>query len=172
MNRIFYLNFALKVLTLTILAICFVRLALAKEVLAPEKFSGPISAGYRAAQKSKDICSKLFCYCGCDMTDEHTSLLDCFTSMHGVDCAICQEEALIAYKLKEQGKSLAQIQRAIDERFAAQYPWDEASPMYENYVKNLKISSKNVLNNKPINTIYSTKTKNGKTIKASHCCGH
>lgn len=99
------------------------------EVLDPEQFSGQIAAGYQAAKNAKEVCAKLFCYCGCDLTDDHVSLLDCFTGMHGVDCAICQEEAIIASNMKKQKKSLAQIQETIDDRFAAQYPWEEASPV-------------------------------------------
>ena len=79
-------------------------------VLDPNKFFGHAKSGYAAAQLCPEICAKLFCYCGCDMTDDHDSLLDCFTTDHGVDCHICQEEALIALKMKREGKSMKQIQ--------------------------------------------------------------
>lgn len=142
-----------------------------KNVIAPEKFSGPVAEGYRAAQKVPDLCAKLFCYCGCDKTDEHTSLLDCFTSMHGVDCPICQEEAVIACKMKEQGKSLSQIRTAVDERFSVLYPWDEASPVYENYIKSERLDNSRKSKARP-GTKYNTKTKNTKKSKQGHCCGH
>jgi hypothetical protein len=168
----FGLNFILKTLFVTTIFFSLNNSLLAKEVISPDKFSGPIAAGYRAAQKTKDICSKLFCYCGCDMTDEHTSLLDCFTSMHGVDCAICQEEAIIALQMKNQGKTLGQIQQTIDERFSAQYPWDEASPIYENYLKTFKVSAKHATAKKTGNTTYNTKTGIAAKKKSGHCCGH
>jgi hypothetical protein len=52
-----------------------------KIVLSPQTFFGNAQAGYDAAQQIPDICSKLFCYCGCEAkeTDDHSSLLDCFT---------------------------------------------------------------------------------------------
>lgn len=102
-------------------------------VLDPEKFFGNAKAGYMAAKEAPDVCLKLFCYCGCDLTDEHNSLLDCFTSDHGVDCHICQEEALIGLKMKRQGKSMAEIQKAVDIMFYKQYPFDEVSPALKKY---------------------------------------
>ncbi len=141
---------------------------MAKEVISPEKFSEPIASGYKAAQKAKDICSKLFCYCGCDLTDEHFSLLDCFTCLHGVDCAICQEEAIIALHMKEQGKPLALIQQTIDEKYSAQYPWDEPSFALERYLKSVKVGKIK------LRTKYNTgadKVKQ-KSKKQGHCCGH
>ena len=102
-------------------------------VLDPDKFFGNARAGYMAAKEAPDICLKLFCYCGCDLTDEHKSLLDCFTSDHGVDCHICQEEALIGLKMKRQGKSVAEIQKAVDIMFYKQYPFDEVSPALKKY---------------------------------------
>jgi hypothetical protein len=174
MNCLLSINFVPKLLLaiVVMLSLSGAVQAKAKEVISPEKFSGPIAAGYKAAQKAKDTCSKLFCYCGCDLSEEHTSLLDCFTSMHGVDCAICQEEAIIAWHMKEQGKSLGQIQKAIDERFAAQYPWDEASPVYESYLKNIKVSGVKIANRTTVRTKDNTKTKNLAKKRAGHCCGH
>lgn len=95
-----------------------------KPVLNPEKYFGKAKLGYMAAQRCPEICAKLFCYCGCDVTDEHGSLLDCFTSDHGVDCYICQEEALVALQMKKEGKSLAEIQKVIDQSYEKQYPFD------------------------------------------------
>lgn len=96
---------------------------LIKSVLDPEKYFGKAKLGYMAARLCPEICEKLFCYCGCDVTDEHSTLLDCFTSDHGVDCYICQEEALIALKMKREGKSLAEIQKVIDLQYEKQNPF-------------------------------------------------
>ena len=96
---------------------------LIKTVLDPEKYFGKAKLGYMAARLCPEICEKLFCYCGCDVTDEHSTLLDCFTSDHGVDCYICQEEALIALKMKREGKSLAEIQKAVDLQYEKQNPF-------------------------------------------------
>ncbi len=105
-------------------------------VLDPNRFFGHAKSGYAAAQLCPEICAKLFCYCGCDMTDDHDSLLDCFTSDHGVDCHICQEEALIALKMKREGKSMKQIQQAIDIMFEKEYPFDEPTAVIQKYRKN------------------------------------
>lgn len=106
-----------------------------KPVMDPEGFFGKASAGYEAAKKVPEICAKVFCYCGCDLTDSHQSLLDCFTSDHGADCPVCQDEAIMAMTLNSQGKTLAQIQRAIDEKFVKEYPYDNPSKALVQYRK-------------------------------------
>lgn len=118
---------SLSLLTAFVLATLPLQIALADAtalkapVLRPESFFGQAKLGYEAAQQAPEICSKLFCYCGCDMTDNHSSLLDCFTSDHGVDCSICQQEALIALKMKNEHKGLAEIQKAIDLKYTKEY---------------------------------------------------
>ena len=104
-----------------------------KEVLDPHQFFGQAKAGYVAAQKVPEICDKLFCYCGCDRTDCHGSLLECFTSDHGVDCHICQEEALLALKMHRKKKSLAEIQKYIDKRYEHEYPFQVESETLKKY---------------------------------------
>lgn len=103
------------------------------QVLDPNNYVGLVKAGYAAAKEIPDICDKLFCYCGCDLTDCHGSLLDCFTSDHGVDCRICQEEAILALKFHKQGKTLAQIQKIIDKRYEKEYPFEVESEALQRY---------------------------------------
>lgn len=107
------------------------------QVLDPEQFKDPtqilIKKGYLAAKTVPDICAKLFCYCGCDITDKHSSLLDCFTSDHGVGCPICIEEALIALAMHKKGKEICEIQYAVDKRYAKQYPFDSPSENLKKY---------------------------------------
>jgi hypothetical protein len=97
------------------------------QVLPSEQFFGEAQAAYEAAKECPDLIANLFCYCGCDVTDHHSSLLDCFTSNHSADCTICQEEVFIGLGMKKQGKTLAEIQRAIDEKFQSEYPFDKPS---------------------------------------------
>ena len=104
-----------------------------KEVLDPGKFFGLASFGYAAAKACPEVMSKLFCYCGCDLTDSHVSLLDCFTSIHGVDCHICQEEAILANKMNRENTPIAEIQKAIDEKYSHEYPFENDTPAYKNY---------------------------------------
>lgn len=102
-------------------------------VLAPEQFFGAAAMGYAAAKAVPHICHKLFCYCGCDITDSHSNLLDCFTSYHGADCHICQEEALLALKMNRDEQPIATIQKVIDETYSSKYPFKEDSPAYKKY---------------------------------------
>jgi len=114
----------------------------ANSVLNPSKFFGRASLGYKAAKQAPELCQKLFCYCGCDMTDSHSSLLDCFTCDHGADCQICQDEAIIGLHMQQEGKSLYKIQRAIDDAFSQQYPWDKPSAQLTKYRQSIKPDSK------------------------------
>jgi|688.fasta_scaffold668845_2 hypothetical protein len=110
-----------------------------KEVLDPAQFNVPIvRLSYEAAKSHPEIIEKLFCYCGCDLTASHSSLLDCFRSDHGVTCDYCQEEALLAAKLKMKGASLASIQKQVDQEFTKFYPFEQDTPAYKNY-KNTRL---------------------------------
>ncbi len=102
-------------------------------VLAPEQFFGVAAMGYAAAKAVPHVCHKLFCYCGCDITDAHTNLLDCFTNFHGADCHICQEEAMHALKMDRDEQPVSVIQKFIDETYASKYPFKEDSPAYKKY---------------------------------------
>jgi hypothetical protein len=92
-------------------------------VLDPSRFFGGAAMGYASAKAAPQVMSQLFCYCGCDATDKHQHLIDCFTSPHGVDCHICQEEAVAALKLNRDHTPIAEIQRQIDEEFSHHYPF-------------------------------------------------
>jgi hypothetical protein len=109
----------------------------AKEKLAPvlnaSQFVGEAAIGYASAKMIPEICAKLFCYCGCDITDNHNSLLDCYTSMHGVDCHICQEEASLALRLHRDGVSMEEIQRRVDEGYQDRYPFEKPTPALKRY---------------------------------------
>ncbi len=60
----------------------------------------------------------IYWYCGCDDVPDHYSLLSCFEGDGMAQgCVICQGEARLAYKLHKQGRSLAEIRRAIDRDF-------------------------------------------------------
>ena len=103
------------------------------QVLDPGQFFGEAAIGYASAKACPDICAKLFCYCGCDITDSHTNLLDCFTSYHGVDCHICQEEAVLALRLHRDGVPLEEIQKKVDMQYSSQYPFEQDTPAYKKY---------------------------------------
>ena len=139
-------------------------------VLPPEQFFGEAKAGYDAAQQCPEIIAKLFCYCGCDMTDNHSALLDCFTSDHGADCQICRGEAVLALQMKKKGATLAQIQQAVDEKFAKEYPFNQPTKPLVDYRKNrLWKPSKTGAAADSKKTTGAPKLLPGK--KAGNCCG-
>lgn len=103
------------------------------EVLPPSQFFGKAQMGYAAARLCPEIIVKLFCYCGCDFTDDHHNLLDCFATDHGADCHICQEAAILALKMKRDEKPIAEIQKAVDQKWEKEYPFMEPSPALKKY---------------------------------------
>lgn len=144
------------------------------QVLDPSQFFGEVQAAYAAAKECPDLCANLFCYCGCDFTDKHSSLLDCFTSEHSADCQICRDEVFMALGMKKQGKTLAEIQSAIDDKFSGEYPFKEPSPALAAY--RAKKAGKPLpkqpaaSNNKTSEADSPPVLKPGK--KAGNCCGH
>ena len=82
--------------------------------LAPEQFAGKTRLAYRAVGEMPRIVAQLPCYCHCDQGFGHKSLHTCFTDEHAAHCAVCVDEALLAYKLqKEDGLKPDQIREAI-----------------------------------------------------------
>jgi len=151
------------------------------KVLAPSQFVGPAAVGYTAAQACPEMLAKLFCYCGCDDTDKHSSLLDCFTTMHGADCQICTDEAVIAARMKKEGKTITEVQKFIDKKFASQYPFDKPTMQLVRY----RAISAGMQANAPASTsaiapastaastteISTDKPKLKPGAKAGDCCG-
>jgi hypothetical protein len=142
---------------------------------------GKPALGYEAAAAVPDICAKLFCYCGCDSPElqGHKSLLDCFTCDHGVDCSICQEEAIIAENLKKEGKTLSEIQAMIDKAYSDQYPWKtEPTDAYKKYRASIKsaagASPQDVKTNMnlPILDPSANAHPSAKRPHVGNCCGH
>ena len=86
--------------------------------LDPNQFIGPVKQAYIVAEKNPALLAQLHCYCGCDKTDGHQNLLDCYRGRHGATCEICTEEALLAQRMSEQGSPIDQIRDAIRRNFA------------------------------------------------------
>src|SRR6267142_1336120 len=82
--------------------------------LAPKQFPDALNRNvYELAAKVKPVLYQQPCYCYCDRSIGHKSLLDCFASEHGSQCDICQKEAVLAYQQTQKGKTPAQIRAAI-----------------------------------------------------------
>jgi len=69
---------------------------------------------YVVAGRVKKVLYQQPCYCHCDRSSGHGSLLDCFVSRHGSGCDICQKEAFYSYEQTRKGKTPAQIRQAIE----------------------------------------------------------
>ena len=87
--------------------------------LDPNQFTGPVKQAYTIAEKNPALLAELHCYCGCDRTEGHQNLLDCYRGRHGETCEMCTEEALLADRMSEQRLPLDQIRDAIRRRFAS-----------------------------------------------------
>jgi hypothetical protein len=86
--------------------------------LPPEKFYGKTKDAYRMVREIPQTIAQLPCYCHCDRGFGHKSLYSCFEDDHASHCAVCVDEALMAYKLEKEEK-LGPTQ--IRDRIIAQY---------------------------------------------------
>ena len=86
--------------------------------LDPKRFTGPVREAYEIAEKDPALLAQLHCYCGCDKTDGHKNLLDCFRDSHGSSCAICVGEARDAEAMANRGTPIEQILDALRARYA------------------------------------------------------
>ena len=86
--------------------------------LAPEQFTGKVREAYRIAKEIPQTLAQLPCYCYCDQGFGHKSLHTCYESDHSAHCAMCVNEALMAYRLqKDEGLTPAQIRERIVAEF-------------------------------------------------------
>jgi hypothetical protein len=68
---------------------------------------------YALAAQMRSTLYQVPCYCPCNKHEGHKSLLDCFTSKHGVRCRLCQQEVIFSFLQQREGKSAAQIRRSM-----------------------------------------------------------
>lgn len=84
------------------------------ETMDPALFENPVvKNAYALSAKVKRVLYQQPCYCHCDRSQGHNSLLDCFTSKHGSLCNICLGETLYSYEQTRKGKTAAQIRDGI-----------------------------------------------------------
>jgi Protein of unknown function with PCYCGC motif len=86
--------------------------------LDPQEFQGNVREAYEVAERDPALLSQLHCYCGCDKSLGHKSLLDCYRNDHASRCGICMGEARDAEPMARQGMSLEQIRDALRARYA------------------------------------------------------
>ena len=84
------------------------------KTLEPTRFSNrDVLAAYRAAKDIPKVLAQQPCYCHCDLSMGHRSLLDCFASEHASDCDICVKEALFAIQEHSKNRSPEKIRPEI-----------------------------------------------------------
>jgi len=95
---------------------------------------------YQAAAKAHDILKWMPCYCGCGDSAGHLNNFNCFVAEiresgevvwddHGTRCAACLETAVASIKMVQEGKSLTEIRKAIDEAYKEGYAEPTNTPM-------------------------------------------
>lgn len=73
---------------------------------------------FDAVREIPQIVDGIRCNCGCTNPPEIRSLLSCYEGKGMArDCAVCQGQARLAYRLHKEGKTLGQIRSAIDAKF-------------------------------------------------------
>ena len=83
--------------------------------MSPDLFTDPLAQNaYSIAAHIKKILYQEPCYCHCDRSQGHGSLLDCFVSKHAAACGICEREDFYAYEQSHKGKTGAQIREGIE----------------------------------------------------------
>jgi len=91
-----------------------------RPTLPAEQFFGPTRDAYRVVKEIPETIAQLPCYCHCDMSFGHKSLYSCFEDTHASQCAVCVNEALIAYNLHKGGMAPAQIREYIIQQYSRQ----------------------------------------------------
>jgi uncharacterized protein with PCYCGC motif len=82
--------------------------------MSPQEFAYPVvKNAYAAAARVKKALYQQPCYCHCDRSEGHVSLLDCFASKHGSGCGTCILEAFYTYEQTRKGKTPSQIREGI-----------------------------------------------------------
>jgi hypothetical protein len=95
----------------------------AADVLSPTIFSDEkTQAAYQVAKDIPEVLEQLPCFCGCMTSFGHKNNLFCFKDQHGSGCTICQDIALDARKMHDQGMPIAQIQDNIKAKYARYQP--------------------------------------------------
>lgn len=85
------------------------------ETLSPSQFGNVVvQNAYMLAARVKKVLYQQPCYCHCDRSQGHKSLLDCFASTHGSSCGVCMREAIYSYEQSKKGKTAAQIRESIE----------------------------------------------------------
>ena len=88
--------------------------------LEPSEFFGKAREAYQVAKRIPQTLAQLPCYCHCDQSFGHKSLHTCFVDDHASHCAVCVDEALLAYQLQKDEKlTPEQVRDRIVEKYSS-----------------------------------------------------
>ena len=83
--------------------------------LDPASFENPVvQNAYALAAKVKRVLYQQPCYCHCDRSIGHGSLLDCFAGKHASVCDVCIREGIYSFEQTQKKKTAAQIRAGIE----------------------------------------------------------
>lgn len=84
------------------------------KTLSPVQFAdAKIKKAYEVARDNPKLLLQLPCFCHCDQSTGHNSLLDCFVDEHGANCDTCIDVAVEAAKLEGENWSIDKIREKI-----------------------------------------------------------
>jgi hypothetical protein len=89
----------------------------AERVLPADVVPSQARKAYEAAREIPQVLDGLYCHCGCAARDGLRSLLSCFETRMPFSCGYCREEAELALRLHRDGRTLAEIRRAVDREY-------------------------------------------------------
>ena len=85
-----------------------------------------VAAHYRYVRGHQDAYSQIPCFCGCDRSLGHRSLLDCFVQAdgaaweaHASGCGICVSESVTARRLLNGGRDPTAVREAVIAEFGS-----------------------------------------------------
>jgi len=83
--------------------------------LSPTLFDNVVvQNAYLLAARVKKLLYQQPCYCHCDRSQGHASLLDCFAGKHAAECTVCIREGFYTYEQSRKNKTAAQIREGIE----------------------------------------------------------
>src|SRR5258707_7008118 len=84
------------------------------QTMAPATFNNTVvQNAYALAAKVKRVLYQQPCFCHCDRSIGHESLLDCYVGKHASVCDVCMKEAFYAYVQTMKKKTPTQIRDGI-----------------------------------------------------------
>lgn len=95
-------------------------------------------AAYEFAARHPEVLRHIPCFCGCERNG-HGHAEDCFIERreadgrpewnpHGIGCGICIDIAREAARMHGDGAGVAEIRKAIDTKYRAEYPTSTPTP--------------------------------------------